>query len=239
MKAGEIIKTTVLAFDLSSVCIGVIAAQINNTTKSVEKIMSCPIIPPKFEPTSLGYLKSKKKITTSAGKTFSSYMIPGEKTVSEKEKKRRDSEVRHSKNNFVMEYIASNISTLMNKILPDIVIAERNEIFNGILTSTLLSEIMGSLEGVTYSKNIPLLKIPVKDARGILNLSQITKDFVSSVSEEYLKSVPDITKRSLRMYMEQIYGELGLKCNTDDESDACVVFHYWYIKKYLRGDESV
>lgn len=221
---------TVLSFDLSSVCIGVVAAQINNDTREVIKVMSCPIIPPEFDVTSMGYMKSKKKIITQSGDTINSYMKQNERTVSKAEKKKRDSEVRRSKNNFVMRYISNNISQLINRINPDYVLAERNEIFNGVLTSTLLSEIMGSLEGITYSRHIPLTKIPVKDARRILNLSEITKSFTDSVSKEYLLKVPDITKRALRVYMESIYGGLGLTCNTDDESDACVVFHYWYTK---------
>ena len=53
---------TVLAFDLSTACVGVVAAVVDKDTKQPTLVKSCPIIPKKFSPEQLGYKKSKKKL---------------------------------------------------------------------------------------------------------------------------------------------------------------------------------
>ena len=47
----------VMAFDLSSSCIGVVAAEVDKY--EIIKIRSTPIIPPKFDVSKLGYMKKK------------------------------------------------------------------------------------------------------------------------------------------------------------------------------------
>ena len=50
----------VMSFDLSTNCIGVVTAEIDDISGKIIRMKSCPIIPRKFNPETLGYLKSKK-----------------------------------------------------------------------------------------------------------------------------------------------------------------------------------
>lgn len=226
-------EKTILSFDLSTACVGCVAARVNSDYEPV-LVKSYPIIPPKFDVSSLGYNKSKKKIKLkNSDKYISTYIRKNEEYVSLEEKKRRDVEVRNASNMYVLDYIGKNIGSMVSMIKPDIILAEKNEIFNGVLTSVLLGKVMGVLIGVSAQYNIPVLNIKVSKARSVFNIGQLVKDFTKDKSAEELKVIPDITKRALRVEMERIYGKYGLVCSTDDESDSCVVFNYWRVK---RGD---
>ena len=219
---------TVLAFDLSTACVGVVAGVIDKEKKIPMLVKSCPIIPKKFSPEQLGYKKSKKKLPTpKSGEFLNTYYKEGETTITKTEKMRRDREVRIQENLFILDYIGKQISVIVDTIKPDIIIVEKNEIFNGILTSVLLGKVMGVLIGIASSHSIPLKEYKVSKVRGIIDLTETVKKFVESVTEDELRKVPDITKRALRKLMESKYGQYGLECKTDDESDACVVFNYW------------
>ena len=217
----------ILAFDLSSVCIGVVAAKIEN--KKPTLVVSCPVIPPKFDATMLGYLKSKKKVRTSPNseKFVNSYVKSGETHVSETNKKKRDVEVRRAKDLYVLDYIGKNINDIVDTIKPDIIVVEKTEIFNGVLTSVLLAKVFGVLMGAATSRGIKVEEYKVSEVRKIFNIAQLTREFTKDKTEEDLINIPDMTKRVLRTEMERKYGHLGLKCTTDDEGDACVVFNYW------------
>lgn len=222
-------KYTVLSFDLSSVCVGVIAAVIDDSDNKVKLMRSCPIIPKQFDPSILGFMKSKKKLPNKSGtKSFSTYYRKGETYISEIEKKKRDVLIRTHKDSYVLQYIGEQITKIVDGLNPRLVLVEKNEIFNGVLTSILLGKIMGVLTGICASKNVPIQEYKVKQCRKIIDIIKITHDLVDNLSEEEIKRIPDITKRALRKYMESKYGHVGLKCTTDDESDACVVFNYWY-----------
>lgn len=222
----------VLSFDLSSVCIGVIAANILDD-KSVNMVKSCPIIPKPLSPTELGFRKSKKKLPTKTGEMLNTYYKDGETIISKSEKRKRDVLYRTSNNSHVLKYISLNINELVDKINPDLIIVEKNKIFNGILTSVLLGEIMGILVGAAGSKNIQVIPFDVNVVRKPLNVTKVVQDFCKGKTEKELNALPDVTKRALRELMEKKYGKYGLKCSTDDESDACVVFDYWYNHKFL------
>lgn len=233
----EFNKYTVIAFDLSSVCVGVVAALLEN--KKIRTVKSCPIIPKEFDASVLGFMKSKKKLPNKSGtKHFNTWYKKGERYISEIDKKKRDVLVRTAKDSYVLKYIGEQITKIVDKLKPSLIVVEKNEIFNGVLTSILLGKIMGVLTGICASKGIKIIEIKVKQARSILDLTKITHDLVDNLSEDEILKIPDITKRALRKYMEKKYGHLGLKCSTDDESDACVVFNYWYeeilIKIYLK-----
>lgn len=217
----------ILAFDLSSVCIGVVAAKVEDN--KLTKVLSCPIIPPKFNSSALGFLKSKKKVYTSSKETkmVNSYVYPNETYVSEANKKKRDVQVRKAKDIFVLDYIGKQLNTLIDCINPDLIIVEKTEIFNGVLTSVLLAKVFGVLVGAATSKNIEVKEYKVKEVREIIDIVSVTKDLVENLTDEEINRIPDMTKRALRTFMEKKYGHLGLKCSTDDEGDACVVFNYW------------
>ncbi|MDF2841718.1 MAG: hypothetical protein K0R00_144 [Herbinix sp.] len=222
----------IMAFDLSSVCVGVTAVEMKRGGV-ITKMRSCPIMPPNFDPTILGYMKSKKKLKTKDGKKeLNTYYKHGETVITVAEKTRRDKEVRAQKDIYVMQKISQTINSLIGGVRPDIVLVEKNAIFNGILTSILLGKVMGCLISLTGIYSIPLHEYPVGQARSVFNLAEIIRAFQKRHTYEELQSVPDITKRALREYLEEIYGRYGIVFQTDDESDSCVVFHYWLNKVY-------
>lgn len=210
----------VIAFDLSSVCIGCVVADVD---KKVLKIASCPIIPEKFNPETLGYLKSKGKLR-SKNKTFLSWKKKGEVEIPESEKKKRDSEVRQAKDLFLLKNISEQITEILS-LSPDLVIVEKNEIFNGILTSVLLAKIMGVLQGICGSKSIPVKEYKVAHIRSKYNVSKLVLSLAESSSKEELQKIPDVSKRAIRKMLSQKYPTISFQ--TDDESDACLVFDYW------------
>lgn len=218
----------VMSFDLSSVCTGVVAVNIED--EKIKLMKSCPVIPPKFSAENLGYLKSKRKVFTSKSEVqqINSYIKPNEHYVSKTEKKKRDVEVRRAKDLFVLKYIGDKLNELICGIKPDIIMFEKTEIFNGILTSVLLAKIGGLLIGLARSNKCDVIEIKVKEARKILPLTKIIKDFTEDKTDKELLKIPDITKRALRVFMENKYKGMGLKCSTDDESDSVVVFNFWY-----------
>jgi len=219
-----------MSFDLSSRCIGVICARIED--RKIINILSCPIVPPKFNPASIGFSSSRKKILTSKGKEINTYLKPGETTISKQEKKQRDSYIRSQKDLFILKNISKSIDTLVDGIKPDIILVEKNSIFNGVLTSVLLGKVAGVLLGLAGRLSIPVIEYPVKKVREPYNVGSLIKEFAKKHSEEELRKIPDITKRALRELMEEKY---KINFQTDDESDACVVFDYWYNTEYLQG----
>jgi hypothetical protein len=191
-------------------------------------MLSCPIIPPKFSPEVLGYLHSKKKLPTKKGKELNAYCKQGETEITEAEKKRRDKEVRAQKDIWVLEQIGKTMGNMINQIKPDLILVEKNAIYNGILTSILLAKVMGTLLGIAGMVGIPVQEYAVSKVRSVFNIPEVIKSFTNIREADELLQIPDITKRALRDLMEKEYGQYGLVCQTDDESDAVVVFHYWW-----------
>lgn len=228
------VNTTVLAFDLSTNCIGIVAGIIDETTKKPLLVKSCPVSPPHFSPTELGYMTSKKKLPTKLGESINTYYLRGETSITKQEKKRRDVEVRTASNAYVLDYIGKQLGIIITTIKPDLIIVEKNEIFNGVLTSVLLGKVMGVLIGVASSNGIKCKEFKVKKVRTLFDITRETKRYTGTLSESDIKKIPDMTKRVLRNLMEEKYGIYGLKCHTDDEGDAGVVFNYWYEEDYLK-----
>lgn len=210
----------VIAFDLSSVCIGCVIAEVEN--KKVNKIASCPIIPKKDTniPIKLGYLKSKVK--TASG--LNSYIRYKGETVSKQEKKKRDSLVREAQNAQILSDISKKLSEVITTLKPDIVIMEKHAIFNGILTSVLLGKIAGILIGVAGDNGIETREYPVLKIRKKYNLTQMTRDFVATQTPESLSKIPDVTKAAIGLMLSKKY---GISFQTYDESDACAVLDYF------------
>ena len=212
----------ILSFDLSSKCIGVTAAVLEK--KTVKKMQTTSIIPPKFSATSLGFLATKKPIKLSTGRKIMSYVYRGETTVTAEEKKKRDNRVRDAKNNFVIEDISQKIEKLICGFEPNLILVEKNEIFNGILTSILLARINGVLMGIAGAHKIEVKEFHVQEVRKPYNVMKLVAKFVDGKSSEELKEIPDISKRAIRKLMEEKYNHEFL---TDDESDSCIVLDYY------------
>ena len=211
----------VIAFDLSSVCIGCVIAEVED--KEVTKIASCPIIPKKDTniPIKLGFLKTKQKCENG----LNSYIRYKGETVSKAEKKKRDSLVRESQNKQILDDISNKLSDVITSLKPDIVIMEKHAIFNGILTSVLLAKIAGILIGVAGDNHIITREYPVSQIRKRYNLVKMTREFVSTQTPESLSKIPDITKAAIGLYLSNKY---NITFQTYDESDACAVFDYFF-----------
>lgn len=210
----------VMSFDLSSVCIGCVIADVEN--KKVTKIASCPIIPKKDTniPIKLGFLKYKVK--TENG--LNSYIRYRGETISKQEKKKRDSLVRESQNSQILHDISIKLSEIVTALKPDIIIMEKHAIFNGILTSVLLGKIAGILIGVAGDNNIETREYPVSKVRKRYDLTQMTRDFVSTQTPESLSKISDVTKAAIGFMLSKKY---NISFQTYDESDACAVLDYF------------
>ena len=137
----------VMAIDSSSVCTGVVIAEINN--RKLVKVGSTPVIPHKFDVSSLGFLKTKRRYKNKDGKEYLAYTKAGETHVTEALAKKRNVQVRHEQNNFKMKNIGSQLDMIIKNIQPNIIVIEKNKTFNSVLTSSLLAEVMGLVEEVS------------------------------------------------------------------------------------------
>lgn len=186
-----------------------------------------PIVPKPFSAESLGYLKSKKQV--SSGKdTITSWVKPGEDQVSKVEKKRRDAQVRAAKDKHLIGYIGSTLGRMFELLQPTLVLVEKNEIFNGILTSVLLAKIMGSLQTICALKNIPFEEIRVRQIREAYDIKAISKEYLKYLEENDIKTFTDMTKEAIGHHLKKKYGQFNIAFLTNDESDAVAVFDYWY-----------
>lgn len=112
-------------------CIGCIAAEMDGP--KIKIVRSCPIMPPRFDINSLGFMKTKKKLPTPSGnKLLSTWYQNGEHTVSEKEKKRRDVLVRERDNLFKLTNMSATMGNIIKIIGPDVMSVEQNAMFNGV-----------------------------------------------------------------------------------------------------------
>lgn len=214
-----------MSFDLSSSCIGCAVAKIDKS--KVTKMRSCPIIPDTFDPRSIGFKnKSKKAIP---GKSYSSYIYKDEDItkISKAEKKKRDVLVRNHKDSYVLKYISYEMNTLIAKIKPDVILVEKNEIFNGVLTSVLLGKVIGTLHAICSVHDIPIQERKVQSVRKKYNLPMRVSVFCRDKDKEELTSIPDITKRVIRDMLQKKYAYTGVKLSTDDEGDAALLIDHF------------
>ena len=209
----------IMGFDLSSSCIGCVSMNINDAGV-VDKVFSTPIIPPKYQ--SPNYLKSKKYLTSNKGPILT-WAKSGESKITAQEKKHRDVEVRNEKDLCVISYISREMDEIIGRVTPDLIIVEKNEIFNGILTSILLAKCMGSLQSIAGIRKIPIIEYRVNDVRAPYNVFKLILSMIDGKSADELKKIPDKAKRAIRMMLEEKYN-IGFQ--TDDESDACLLIDY-------------
>lgn len=213
----------ILAFDLSSSCIGCACGDCYEGENGVwiEKLMTASIIPPHYVPSE--YLKSKKNLICN-GHLSSSWAKPGETKITKTEQKRRNVQVRNEKDVFVLASISQEIDQMISAIHPGLILVEKNEIFNGVLTSILLAKIMGVLHGVAGTYQVPIKEYRVQEVRAPYDVFQLVAKFVDGKSQEDFKNVPDVTKRAIRVMLE---GKYNIKFCSDDESDAALVLDYY------------
>jgi hypothetical protein len=151
--------------------------------------------------------------------------------ISFAEKKRRDVFVRNEINKKVLFEISTSLNRSISTIKPDIILAEKNEIFRGVLTSVLLGKVMGILIGTSAANGIEVEEHKVQVVRSILEYNMLYENLRKKLTTEEIMQLPDVTKRAINVYLSELYGVHTL---TDDESDSLAVFHYWYTQKYLK-----
>lgn len=184
-------------------------------------------MPTPFSASKLGYLKAKKKVTT--GKDMvTAWVKPGEDKISKVEKKRRDAQVRAAKDKHLIGEIGSTLGRMFEVIKPTIVLIEKNEIFNGILTSVLLGKIMGATQAVCAIKGIEFEEIRVGEIRSSYNIVSLTEDYVKYLEDNNVTTYKDMTKEAIGHHLKNKYSKFNLDFLTNDEPDAVAAFDYWY-----------
>ena len=217
----------ILSFDLSLTQTGVAFAKIDDN-KSIVHLSTLSIVPlanAEIEISELGFLRNKRRITTKNGGSFWSYVTKPDETVSYAEKKKRDVAVRNAMNMSKRRSLAQQIKLLIDKVQPELILVERNESFNGILTTKLLAEARGILEGAC--SGTPIEQYSVSEIRNGINLVNLTRKFVAKVASTNSSFPKDITKSALKHYVENKY---GITTANTDESDACMVLDC-YLRK--------
>ncbi|MGN1093080.1 MAG: hypothetical protein ACI4RS_05440 [Monoglobaceae bacterium] len=218
----------IMAFDLSSACTGVTFADINNENIIFLKTFS---IRPEVSKTSvakkLGYIHSENVATTG----IRSWVKSGGEIVSKTEKKKRDVEVRNAINAEIKKYISTELQKSIDNLNPDLILVERNESFNGVLTTKFLAEIRGILEGVATKQ--PIIQYSVAEIRKKFDLAKMTQEYVSKLTPSQVKKEKDITKNVIKEYLEHKY---QIHCANTDESDSLAVFDHYYEKEVINHE---
>lgn len=226
----------VLAFDLNTHHTGVLGAVLDNSKdEKIITLRSATIEVVNFSVRDhFPYRENKKKILTSPNgeKMHSAYFKPGENHVSVSNKRKRDAEVRQLKNSYQRDHMAYQYSKLLDSVKPNLVLIERNEMFNGTLTIEVLAKLTGLLIGQCVSKGIQYQEHNVKSIRKPYNVTKLCYDFTRGKSPEYLAGLEDVTKMAILDYLMKKYKDLGIDLQTLDESDAGLLFDFWY--NYIR-----
>lgn len=225
----------VLAYDLNTHHTGVLGAVIDDDDGKILSIMSATIQVIDFKVRDhFPYRESKKKLPTSPNgqKTHSTYFLPGETHVSQTNKRKRDAEVRQFRNTYQRDHMSKQYAALMKKVNPDFVLLERNEIFNGLLTIEVLAKLTGTLIGQCNAMGIPYEEHNVNTVRKPYDVAKMGMTFSKGKSPEYLAGLEDVTKAAIGDFLEKKYKSFGLRFDTLDESDAALVFDYWYTHWY-------
>ena len=214
-----------LAFDLSTACTGVTGAELNGKDIVYLKTFSIvPCVDKKKTISSLGFEPNKRYIESARSQRILTYVRFPDENVPKTEKKKRDVAVRNAINAGLKQDLSVKLNHLVQSFCPDIILVERNESFHGVLTTKLLAETKGILEGAAGS--IPVYSYNVVKIRSEMDLTTITKQFIDSVQDaSVLSGVDKITKHAIKHYLEKKY---NIQCQNTDESDSLAVFNYYY-----------
>lgn len=224
----------VISLDLNTNCTGVFG--VGMKAGRIEKAMSASILVNDFKVKDhFPFMESKKKLPSSENghHLHNTYFKKGETHVSKTEKKRRDREVRHKRNRHQIDAMAKNIADVVRVTNSDLVLIEKNAMFNGILTIELLSKLHGTVIGICRNLGVEYLDFSVQEVRSPYNIPRLVKEFSKTITPERLAGLPDVSKAAIRWHLQKIYSPYGVRFQTDDESDAALVFDYWnnYIRK--------
>lgn len=223
---------TILAFDLSSARTGCVCASLDDKEiKFMDTFSVSPSVNRHGIISGLGFLPQKQTLSKK-GKKMSFYAKSHGEQITQAEKQKRDVLVRNTVNGIIKKEISSAFKKVVENIKPDLILVERNEAFNGVLTTKFLAEIRGILEGVAVEQ--PILQYSVSEIRKKFNLAKMTREYIKSLDNpKYIQGKKDITKLVIKDYLENKY---SIRCGNTDESDALAVFDHYYETEVKSND---
>lgn len=221
-----------MSFDLSSTCIGVTFAQIDDKTKKITYGKTLAIIPERLDAREFGYTTKVAKNIASGGKVFKGYLKEDEFSISKEEAKKRIMQLKHLQHNILLRNIGKQCGYFLKKINPDVVQIERNKSFNGILTTKLLAEIAGGLYFYCGSQDITMFDYDESTVR-----AKIRRDVKEFSYEKDGKKALD-TKWEIYCRLRAYFDHMkffDFEKMTLDESDSLAVFYYYYTTEVLKS----
>lgn len=209
---------SVIAFDLSSSCIGVTTATVIDGT--VTKVTVDDIVPRKFTGLDYGYkTKTPKKI----GSGYTAFLKEGEFHISKSEASRRQSEFKTSKHQDLLLDIGKQVSRFISSLDLDLVMIERNMTFNGVLTTKMLAEIAGQIHYLAASNAIEF------ESRSVHTVRKLIRNAIPLSRADRVQTDGSIaleTKAEIKARLKKVYGHLvDFDTMSEDGSDSLAVFH--------------
>lgn len=228
-----------MSFDLSSTLIGVSVATIDTKNKRIEQAMVMPVIPKKPTGKDLGYTtKNKKKVELRTGEMISSFLKEGEVIISKAEAKRRNATFRDESHKFLLMDIGKKLGTILHAVKPDIVMIERNEAFNGILTTKLLAEIAGGVYFWAGFFNSEFRAYNATTMRSLLNRHVKGAD-LQTEDGSHIVDTKMVVKRKIEKFLKDEQVDVkNFEKATLDESDSFLPIIYFLLKE-VRGEFDV
>lgn len=209
----------VITFDLSSTLIGITYGVVED--RVIKSIRTEGVVPRKPDGTHFGYTtKRPKKI----GRGYPAFLLPGEHHVSKAEAVQRVKRVKQEGHRDLLLQIGADLGRRLEAFPPSRLVIERNESFNGILTTKLLAEIAGGL--FFYSG---LKQIPFEDLNAALVRKTVRDTIPLSRDERVLAdgTLALETKLEIKERLRKVYGHLlDFDHMTTDESDSLALFHH-------------
>ncbi len=217
----------IMTFDLSSKCIGVTFAQLEQGKIVYGKTI--PVIPEKLDAKQLGF---KTKQPTARG-----LFKMDEGHVSAKELKNRQRIFKHSRHNFLLTNIGKQLGHFLLQIKPQAIAIERNKSFKGILTTKLLAEIAGGLYFWAGATRIPIYDWDESEIRAKIRRDIPETDLSHRVTGQTSIDTKWEIQCRLRTYFENEHpGIFDFSGMTLDESDSLAVFYFLYTEIILKNE---
>lgn len=221
-----------MSFDLSSVCIGVTFAQIDERTKKITYGKTMPIIPKEIDPRDYGYTTKLAKKIAYQGAEFKGFLKEGEFTISQAEADRRTRQMKSERHNRLLRNIGKQCGSFLQKIQPDVIMLEKNSAFNGILTTKLLAEIAGGIYFYAGAFGTELFDyneatVRAKIRRDIPHFSY-EKDGKKAIDTKW-----EIFCRLREYFTTEHPGVFDFANMGLDESDSLAVFYHYYTTEVL------
>lgn len=217
----------IVALDLSSSLIGATYGVVEDGL--VTSVRTEGIVPRRPDGRDYGYTtKTPKRI----GRGYPAFLHPGEHHISEAEAKRRLRHVKTDTHRRLLLNIGADIGERIEAFGPDRLLIERNQSFNGVLTTKLLAEIAGGL--FFYSG---LARIDFEDLDAQTVRKSVRGDLPLTRAERVLEdgTLALATKLEIKERLRKAYGHLtDFDAMSTDESDALALFHHVAVREGWR-----